>query len=51
MINYKAIASTSHLPPELQDLVETIITDVMALASRLNSNSDSNSLGGTNSQS
>ena len=36
-----------HLPPELQELVNTIITGVVALASRTNSNSDSNSLGGT----
>ena len=40
---------TRHLPPELQGLVNTIVTGVIALASRVNSNSDSNSLGGTNS--
>ena len=39
---------TRHLPPELQELVNTIITGVIALASRTNSNSDSNSPGGTN---
>ncbi len=39
---------TRHLPPEVQELVDTIINGVNALASKLNSNSDSNSLGGTN---
>ncbi len=44
---YQTRIDTRHLPPELQELVDTIITGVMALASRANSNSDSNSLGGT----
>ena len=39
---------TMHLPPDVQELIDTIITGVVALASRMNSNSDSNSLGGTN---
>jgi len=43
---YQTKVDTRHLPPDLQELVDTIITGVMALASRLNSNSDSNSLGG-----
>ena len=38
----------TRLSPDLQELVDTIINSVMALASRVNSNSDSNSLGGTN---
>jgi hypothetical protein len=42
-----AETDTRHLPPELQELVDTIISGVIALASRANSNSDSNSLGGT----
>ena len=46
---YQTRIDTRHLPPELQELVDTIITGVMALASRANSNSDSNSLGGTSS--
>ena len=37
---------TRHLPPDLQELVNTIITGVVALASKMNSYSDSNSLGG-----
>ena len=37
----------TRLSPDLQELVDTIINSVMALASRVNSNSDSNSLGGT----
>ena len=37
------------LPADTQDLVITIIDGIMALAARAaNSNSDSNSLGGTN---
>jgi len=40
-------ATTRHLPPDLQELVDTIINGVITLAFRLNSNSDSNSLGGT----
>ncbi len=39
---------TRHLPPELQELVNTIITGVIALAARANSNRCSNSPGGTN---
>ncbi len=39
---------TRHLSPDVQELVDTIINGVVALASRVNSNSDSNSLGGTN---
>ncbi len=36
------------LPVDLQDLVNTVINGIMALATRAaNSNSDSNSLGGT----
>ncbi|GAI54380.1 unnamed protein product [marine sediment metagenome] len=31
---------TRHLPPDLQELVDTIINSVMALASRLDSNSN-----------
>jgi len=38
---------TSHLPPDVQEMVDTIMAGVLALASRVNSNSDSNSLGGT----
>jgi len=35
------------LPADLQDLVDTLISGIMALATRAaNSNSDSNSLGG-----
>jgi len=45
---YQARTDTRHLSPELQELVDTIINGVVALASRVNSNSDSNSLGGTN---
>ena len=37
---------TRHLSPDVQELVDTIINGVVALASRVNSNSDSNSLGG-----
>ena len=43
---YQTRIDTRHLPPELQELVDTIISGVVALASRANSNSDSNSLGG-----
>ena len=45
---YQTRIDTRHLPPALQELVDTIINGVVALASRVNSNSDSNSLGGTN---
>jgi hypothetical protein len=45
---YQMRTDTRHLPPELQELVDTIISGVVALASRANSNSDSNSLGGHN---
>jgi len=45
---YQTRIDTGHLPPDLRELVDTIINSVVALASRLNSNSDSNSLGGTN---
>jgi hypothetical protein len=38
---------TRHLPPDLQEIVDNIIGSVMTLASRLNSNRYSNSLGGT----
>ncbi len=44
---YQTRIDTRHLPPELRELVDTIINGVVALASRANSNSDSNSLGGT----
>ena len=44
---YQPRTDTRHLPPELQELVDTIINGVVTLASRVNSNSDSNSLGGT----
>jgi len=44
---YQTRIDTRHLPPDLQELVETIINGVVALASRVNSNSDSNSLGRT----
>ena len=37
---------TRHLPPDIQELVDTIISTALALASRMNSNRDSNSLGG-----
>ena len=37
---------TRHLPPDVQELLDTIIDSILALASRMNSNSDSNSLGG-----
>ena len=36
---------TRHLPPDLQELVDNIITGVVALASRVNSNRGSNPLG------
>ncbi len=39
---------TRHLPPDLQELVDTIITGIVALATRVNSKSDSNSLRDTN---
>ena len=39
---------TRYLPPDLKELVDTIINGVITLASRVDSNSDSNSLGGTN---
>jgi len=45
---YQTRTDTRRLSPELQELVDTIINGVVALASRVNSNSDSNSLGGTN---
>ena len=47
MINNNTTFETRHLPPDLRELVDTIISGVITLASRLNSNSDSNSLGGT----
>ena len=40
---------TRHLPPDIQEFVGTIIDVVLALATRVNSNSDSNLPGGTNS--
>jgi hypothetical protein len=43
---YPTKVDTRHLPPDLQELVDTIITGVVALASRVDSNRDSNSLGG-----
>jgi len=39
---------TRHLPPELQELVDTIISGVIALASRTNSNTGSNPVCATN---
>ena len=33
---------TRHLPPDLQELVDTIINGVVALASRMDSNGGSN---------
>ena len=44
MNNY--LSQTGHLPPDLQETVNTIINGILELASRVNSNSDSNSLGG-----
>jgi hypothetical protein len=44
---YQPRINTRHLSPKLQELVDTVISGVVALASRANSNSDSNSLGGT----
>ena len=38
---------TRHLPPDLQELVDSIISEVVALAFRANSNRCSNSLEGT----
>jgi len=42
---------TRHLSPDVQEIVDTIINGVIALASKGNSYTDSNSVGGTNSQS
>jgi hypothetical protein len=39
---YQTRIDTGHLPPELQELVDTIIGGVVALASRVNSNTGSN---------
>jgi hypothetical protein len=39
---YQTRIDTRHLPPELQELVDTIINGVVALASRANSNTGSN---------
>ena len=46
-MTYNTTSQTKHLPSDLQELVNTIINGILALASRVNSNSDSNSLGGT----
>jgi len=45
---YQTKVDTRHLPPDLQELVDTIITGVIALASRLNSNTGSNPVCATN---
>ena len=44
MNNY--LSQTRHLPPNLQETVNTIINGILELASRVNSNMDSNSIGG-----
>ncbi|MBA7682417.1 hypothetical protein ES703_90767 [subsurface metagenome] len=39
---YQTRIDIRHLPPDLQELVDTIISSVVALASRVNSNTGSN---------
>jgi len=38
-MTYNTKFETRHLPPDVQDLVDTIINGIVALASRVNSNS------------
>jgi len=45
MNNY--LMQTRHLPPNLQETVNTFINSILDLASRANSNMDSSFIGGT----
>ena len=44
MNNY--LLKTKNLPPDLQETVNLLINSILDLASRVNSNMDSNSIGG-----
>lgn len=45
---YSNHVEPGHLSPELRELVDGIIGGIITIASRANSNMDSNSIGGTN---